>query len=268
MIVQLVYAFLIFLFPLALYSLALAYLNRSRRPVLVPGVWDAVGLLFGLSGFLLWTVPTFLTVLLTRAVGALPIGEALAAWEHAWLVWLIYYGLVAIVVLVMLALRRHKTLVYNVDPDRFADRLGAALAELGLDSVARGNRRVIAPAEAFTTTEVAPTAITADAGRLPALPALTAAPVKTLRAMPGGPRYAELIVDPFVAMRNVTLHWESYTPRVRREIESQLARTLADAVAPDNPAAGWFLSFSGLVFGAITLLAALFVTLVLFTRRS
>ena len=43
-------------------------------------------------------------------------------------------------------------MIYNVNTDLLDERLAAALASLGLDSVARSGRLVIAPAEAFTTT--------------------------------------------------------------------------------------------------------------------
>jgi len=58
--------FLIFLFPLALYCLVLAHVNRGRRPILVPGRWDCVGLLFGLSGLLARHLPMLLTRLFDR----------------------------------------------------------------------------------------------------------------------------------------------------------------------------------------------------------
>jgi hypothetical protein len=93
-------------------------------------------------------------------------------------------------------------------------------------------------------------------------------PAKTLNALPGGPRYAEVGVDPFAAFCHVTLHWESYTPALRREIEDRLAHELRDGAVPDvNPAAGWFMGFSGMIFGAITLLAAFFVVLFVFGRQ-
>ena len=44
---------LVFLFPLAFYILFLAYLNARQRATMVAGVWDFVGVLFALSGFLI-----------------------------------------------------------------------------------------------------------------------------------------------------------------------------------------------------------------------
>jgi hypothetical protein len=263
-----IYAFLIFLFPLALYCLILAYVNRSRRPVLVPGLWDCVGLLFALSGFLLWTVPTLLFELTDHLLGILPAGLDAVAWARAWLVWLGYYLAVAIGAALMLAVRRHKTVVYNLETELLGERLAVTLAELGLDSIRRGGRIIIAPAEAFSTPAAPPAHLEEAISTAPAtLHTAAEAPAKILNMPPGGPRYAELVIDPFPAFCHATLHWDSYTPALRREIEDRLARNLENAAAVENPAAGWFLGFSGLVFGAITLLAAFFVVLVVFARR-
>src|ERR1051325_5142693 len=42
-----------FLFPLSTYLLILGLVNRRRSPLMVPGTWDFVGVLFGASGFIL-----------------------------------------------------------------------------------------------------------------------------------------------------------------------------------------------------------------------
>lgn len=254
-----VLAILVFLFPLALYCLALAYLNRGPRPVLMPGIWDCIGLLFGLSGFLLWTMPTLLALSVVRIVYYLPGGDGpLTAGLWSRLIEAGYYTAVALGALLLLVLRRPKTAIYNVDTEHFGERLAIALADLGLDFIVESGRYVIAPAEAFA-------AVSADAISAMPLPPGTAA--KRLSAPPGGPRYAELRIDTFAAFCHVTLHWDRYSPQTRRDIESQLGRTLQHAGAPDNPAAGWFLGFSGLVFGTVTMAAILFVVLVYLHRR-
>src|SRR5436305_2403505 len=53
--------FAAFLFPVALYFLVLAMINRSPGPVVVSGVWDFVGVLAASSGFLLLGGPAVLT---------------------------------------------------------------------------------------------------------------------------------------------------------------------------------------------------------------
>ena len=92
------------------------------------------------------------------------------------------------------------------------------------------------------------------------------APLKTLHAMPGGSRYAELAIEPFRPFCNVTLRWDVCPPYLRSEVEQRLAIALEHATPTENPAAGWFLGFSGLVFGTITMLAGMFVVLVLWRR--
>jgi hypothetical protein len=253
------FAILVFLFPLALYCLALAYLNRGPRPVMIPGVWDCIGLLFGLSGFLLWTMPSLVAISAARIMYYLPgAADPLAAGLWSQLIQAGYYTAVAVGAVLLLILRRSNTAIYNVETEHFGERLAVALADLGLDSIVEAGRYVIAPAEAFT-------AVSADAISAMPLPPGTAA--KRLSAAPGGPRYVEVRIDTFAAFCHVTLHWDRYSPQMRRDIENQLGRTLQHAGAPDNPAAGWFLGFSGLVFGTVTMAAILFVVLIYLHRR-
>ncbi len=253
------FALLIFLFPLALYCLALAYLNRGPRPIVISGVWDCIGLLFGLSGFLLGTVPLLLTTLIVRIVDYLP-GSADPdnAQRWVWLTAAIYYTALAVGAVWLLAARRHKTVIYNVDIERFGERLTVALAELGLDALVESGRLIVAPAEAFT-------AISSNG--FSAAPLAGGVPPKRLSAPAGGPRHAELRIDTFALFCHVTLHWERYSSAIRHDIERQLGRALEHAAAPDNPAVGWFLGFSGLVFGTIIMFAILVVVMLYVNRR-
>ncbi len=245
---------LVFLFPLALYCLALAYINRSRRPVLVSGLWDCIALVFGLSGFLLWTVPGLIGTLTGHVIDLLPGGDLAATWN--WGIRIGYSTLLALVITLMLVVRRHKTAVYNVDTDRFGERLTIALANLGLDSINRSGRLIIAPAEAFST--VAAEAITADPARVASTKTLRAAGRPALRRTDRG-RVSHLL--PCHAALG------KLRAPLRREIERELPRTLADAVAVDNPAAGWFLGFSGLIFGTVIMFALLVTAFMLWRPR-
>src|SRR4051794_26698381 len=91
---------LAFLFPLAVYCLILAMLNRRLQPALVSGSWDLVGLLFAASGFLLIDGPALLAVFYHRNLNEIPgqgggpvvpatFGELWAFW---WSVWLVYFA--------------------------------------------------------------------------------------------------------------------------------------------------------------------------------
>lgn len=262
---QLLVSFLVFLFPLALYCLFLAYINRGRNPFVISGVWDSIGLAIALSGFLLYTLPrTILWPISVRVMEAMPGGDdPLLASSRALVLGITYYVLLMCTMAVLLLLRRHKTIIYNVETDVVRARLARVLAELGLDCVYQSGRLLIAPIEAFS---VAPPPEPDAFSSTPISLAQPQAPAKTLTAMPGGPRYAEVTLEPFRPLCNVTLRWDNYPAHLRREIEQRLAITLEGATAADNPAAGWFLGFSGLVFGTITMLAGMFIVLLLWRR--
>ena len=260
---QLLVSFLIFLFPLALYCLYLAYINRGRHPFVASGVWDTAGLLLALSGFLLYTLPrTILMPLTERLVDLLPgADDPLLTSSRALALGIAYYFFLVCAAGIMLVARRHRTVIYNVETEAVHDRLARVLAELRLDSVCLSGRYLIAPLDAFSI--VPPL----DTGAFSSNPVpADMPPNKVLRAMPGGPRYAELTIEPFRPFCNVSLHWTNYPPHLRRDIEQRLAVALEGATPADNPAAGWFLAFSGLVFGTITMLAGMFVVLLLWRR--
>ena len=77
-------------------------------------------------------------------------------------------------------------------------------------------------------------------------------------------QYAEVEVEPFPALCHVTLHWDQYTPQLRRDIEKELQTRLEYAVPDDNPATGWFLGVSGLIFGMMVTAMLTFMLVVLF----
>jgi hypothetical protein len=51
----------------------------------------------------------------------------------------------------------------------------------------------------------------------------------------------------------VTLHWEGEDATVRHDVEAELGRRLLETTAPDNPAAGWFLTAASCLFGVLLL---------------
>src|SRR5438105_7311042 len=113
---QLLVSFLVFLFPLALYCLFLAYINRGRHPFVVSGVWDSVGLVLALSGFLLYTLPrAILWPLSVLLVGSIPGGDdPLLAGTRGLVLGIAYYALPICAVGVLLLVRRHNTVLYTV----------------------------------------------------------------------------------------------------------------------------------------------------------
>ena len=249
---------LISLFPLAIYGLILAALNRRAVPLMVRGVWDFVGVLFAGSGMLLWAGPTMLVTLYERSITETPRSFE-AIWREWWLIWAGYYGLLLAGAGLLLWTRRHTTVIYNVNVDVLAQVFGMALQRLGFDFAQNPQRQfLIAPAKSLSPGD-AETGITTQPG----------SPTHGVAAEPGTslPVYSAAVeIDTFAAMCHATLHWFETAPRVRREIEDELRKNLAAARPLDNPASIWQLGVSLLLFGAM-FLGVLFCILTLLPRR-
>lgn len=244
-----IFAVLALLFPLGVYSLVLVALNRRSAPVLVRGAWDTIGLLFATSGFFLVTVPLLLSEFYFRTLGGAARDSFVDIWFRHWLVWLVYYLVLIAGSVYLILWRSHKTMIYNVDPDRFARLLPSLLAPTGL-AVSVQNRRVaIGPApqgnDRFDTEYMA--------GSPP--------------PSPPDHRHVELEVEPFPTLCHVTLHWDMGEPELRDQIEQELRQGLESALPDDNPAAGWILSVSGLLFGMLIMMIVAVFFLLISPRR-
>ena len=68
-------------------------------------------------------------------------------------------------------------------------------------------------------------------------------------------------------MCHVTLHWDNFGLEVRRQVEADLEKSLEGAAPLENPAAGWFLNISGMIFGSFFMLALAVVVVMVFVRR-
>jgi hypothetical protein len=242
-------ALLAFLIPVAMYSFVLATINRRPRPLMVDGVWDAVGLAFAVSGFFLVTVPMLLAELYLRVWMAEVGASIVNVWLQQWILWLVYFLLLISGAALMINWRTHKTVVYNVDPEQVPRALERTLAALGLSVSAYKERLVVAPALRAASAE--DTAF--SAALTPPAPD------------PDDHRRATLQIESFPSMSNVTLHWNDYTPATRRQIEAELDKFLDGAAPLENPAAGWFLTISGMVFGTLltivlTVVAVMFLS--------
>jgi hypothetical protein len=249
---------LIFLLPLSVYCLILALLNRRPGPVLVSGTWDVLGVLFGLSGFLLAGGPAVLSNLNGSWRAALRPGTAPAAgWYQPVMTALLvlYFLALAGGVLLLLWRRRGTTAVYNIEAARFDDVFGQVLDSLGLAWTRAGNRFYIRGGEA------SPAAPAAHAGELkpPASLAVQEEPRPYVDALPllaaALPEQAAVVeMDPFPLMRHVTLRWGRTEPALRQEVEGELARALSGVRTHYNPASGWLLSAASALFILIFLL--------------
>lgn len=266
----LVFGGLVFLFPVAAYCLFLAMINNRAQPTMVSGPWDFAGVLFATSGFLFLGGPTVLGAFHSRyrmalAQGHLPNPSSIFG-SSGWELWAVLWGLYFVIVLggaVLLLLRRRAvTVVYNIDAATLEHVLGLALSQLHLRGVRVGHRLFVSPAKDAAVREPGTEAIQAaprypEGGLAPALelsgdrPGAGTLVEKALEA-PAGKKPA-LYIEPFHAMRNVSLRWRAGNDTLRDDVEAELARELARISTEDNPVAGWFLTVASCLFGALFL---------------
>ncbi len=228
-------ALLAFLLPVGFYCLILASINRRGKPLIVSGVWDSLGLLFAVSGFFLATMPMLVSEFYVRTFILGDSGEFLILWLQHWILW-----------------RAHKAMIFNVDPELFPKALERTFANVGMAIRMRKQQRLILAPE--------------SRGESQQSMAITQAVPKAAVA-PEDSRYAELDIEIFPPMRHITLHWGNCAPEVRRQIENELEKCLESTAPLDNPAAGWFLNISGLIFGTLLMVVLAFVMLILISRR-
>jgi hypothetical protein len=224
--------FLVFFLPLSLYFFFLAALNRAPRAVMISGVWDVVGVLGALSGFLLVGGPAILSGLyeqwrMSWLLGSVSrLGELRGDW-NGWILLFAAYFIGVITFAAWFILQaRNRTSVYNVDAREFEQVLRRALDESSVVWKLEGQRN--------------------------------------LNLQTGSAQPATLRWQPFPALQHVSLNWENVSADQRDEIESRLEEILGLVRPPDNPAAGWFftcasmlLLFSVLTLGAIVALRLL-----------
>jgi hypothetical protein len=132
--------------PLAVYLMVMGtWVNRQGHPVAASGRWNLVGLLFGVSGFLLLGPPAWLAGLF-RYCGEIGYWTAYGS-----------YILILLAVATWLVRRQRHTLVlYNVEPNAFAEMLREVLEDSGLPfqatpgRVALENNHVVLDIESST----------------------------------------------------------------------------------------------------------------------
>jgi hypothetical protein len=269
---------LAFVLPLALYLLALGHLNRRRRPLLVSGTWDLIGLLAALSGFLLFGGPAVLSGLHERWRLFWLFGQADYGGDTGWFLWVILFGLYFVAVVggagYLFRQRRHLTCVYNVEPAVLELVLNEVCEQFGLEPVRSGNLLLFGlsldiPAARAPSPEgiQAPhhLPVPASSERLTTSPRPPApgAAVPTDELLGQG---AILEIDAFRLLRHVTLRWDPADSPLRPEIEAELARRLAHAPAPAHETGAW-MTLVGLTLLAGSLLGALFLMLRWFLHR-
>jgi hypothetical protein len=253
---------LAFVIPVTIYCFTLALANRGRRPVMVPGIWDCAGVLFAVSGFLIAGGPAVLTALyeqwrMSWLFGQTRFLQELGRSWHFWLsLWVAYWVLVVAGAGLLIYSRRKYTSIYNVEPAVFDERLAEVLDQQGLETMrAVRGRLLIYRRNGGESSLLESRAVLQHAlGAGPEI-AFGAGSKDRGETLAANCTWAELGVEPFEAMRHVTLRWIGGQRSLRHLIEGELARSLAEVQSVANPAGKWlmslasclgFLSFAGI----------------------
>jgi hypothetical protein len=189
------------LFPLAIYLSRLAALTRRQHPVPISGQWDFAGLLFGLSGFIVFGGGLVLSLLQSnfRFWMRGNLENLRVVWMQERVTWalIVICYLIVVVgsVVVTLLARRLSLVVYNVDPAAFERILTEVFDQLGRPVERQGKLWV------------------------------SGIPLFTLDTFEGG--------------HTVTLRWVAGDERLFEEVVRQLRAALATQETLDNPATRW-----------------------------
>jgi hypothetical protein len=197
--------FLAFFFPLAIYLLFLGFLNRRRHPLLIAGVWDGIGLIFGVSGFLLFAGPAALSTFSERLRQFWLFGDIPFTWaDRVWSLWLflalLYFLLVVGGVALYLWHQRPLTAIYNADAELIESAVSDICKEQGIKSTRSGNLFLFQEQNVI------------------------------------------LEVDRFPLLHHVTLRWEPAASPLRRLVEKELSRRLSRMLVEDRQLGGWLLT--------------------------
>jgi hypothetical protein len=256
--------FLAFVVPLGCYCLFLAFINKSRHPVVIAGSWDFAGILFAVSGFLLLGGPAALTGLHERWRMSWLLGETrflvgVGEQWHFWLsLWVLYFAVVIGGSAMLLWQRRKETSIYNIDPPAFDGVLGAVLERLGLEAFRDGPRRLLIQRSGLPSKEypAAPAFTQAKTSELQAASKSLLPASATLRER-AGPDPAkgsiELEVEIFPLMRHITLHWHGEEDPLCRDVVTELTKALREIHTYGNPVGGWLMSLAVCLFSLSSL---------------
>jgi hypothetical protein len=254
--------FLSFFFPLAIYLLLLGFINRRRHPLLVSGVWDGIGLIFGVSGFLLFAGPAILSSLNERwrlfwllGKGGVPFASGEGASQLWSFLSILYFVLVVGGVAFYFWRQRQLTAIFNADIAQVERALTDICEQLGINPVRSGDMFLFGLS----------TGLLADsAGHQEAV--LTGKQMSVATADSGLEQPAILEVDSFPLMRHVTLRWDPVDSPLRRTVEAKLSRQLSKLYSEESLLGGWLLTI-GFVLLSFDLAAAFFLILLdMFTR--
>lgn len=217
------------LLPLALYLLVVGRINRRAHPLIVPGVWDFIGVLVGVSGFLLFGC----RLILDRVADSIHLGwmvrsngyESLSRTQLGVILSALYFVVVVALVAVQFSRCRRSTSVYNVDPEQMQTALTEVFERLGMKPLRSGQTFFF---------------------RKPGTP--------IAEILTASMTTAVLEIDVFGSFRHVTLIWDSTTAGIRNEVESELEEVLTDSPTESGEVGFWF-TLSGLFLLGLALIA-------------
>jgi hypothetical protein len=257
---------LAFFLPLAIYCLVLGLINRRRHPLVISGVWDGIGLVFGASGFLLFAGPAVLSAVSERWRWFWLFGKGNAALpgpDGAWPFWIflsiLYFVLIVGGAAFYFRRQRCLTAVYNADVVQVEQALAEVCDRLGLHPARSGGLFVFGPSlggEPSEDRKGAEQALSYDRGSSGEM--TLAATIREQSAI--------LEVDSFPLMRHVTLRWDPVESPFRRILETELSRCLEEMPSEDNLLGSWLLML-GLLLLVFELAGAFVLILLHLTVR-
>jgi hypothetical protein len=265
------------LLPLAVYIFILAQLNRRPHPVIVSGAWDFAGVLFALSGFLLLGGP-FIMASLNQDWREFWIRSPLRSlqglseewWYLRLAVWGAYFLAIAGGSIWLLRGRSRTTSIYNVSPEALDQSLEKTLDRLQLVwRRTRGRIDIRQPVFAdgeIDSKEEQPTksdAGHASSGR-PAVLDPRLSPAASPRSYDPADSRTVVEIDPFPAMHHITLYWPDDGGALRKEVEAELAKVLAEVETPPNPAVIWLMSAATILLSTVTFALLMLILFVVF----
>jgi hypothetical protein len=214
--------------PVSFYLCWLASVNRRDHPTVVNGVWDFVGLVAALAGFLIVGGLLLLTIVQNdpRLFTGGDFQALRATWEVQWLAWVTvflgYLGLITLAVVWTVRGRSGWLSVYNVDLNSIATAIDDSLARTGVQATRSGN------------------------------------------LWHRGEPLVEVI--PFHGTSHATVCLRSNDHSLRAEIERHLRDHLSRAISPGNPASAWFSTLAGASVLAVVGFVALIAYTIFFLR--
>jgi hypothetical protein len=192
--------------PVAMYFLWLAFVTRRQQPTLLSGPWDFVGLVAGLSGFILFGGGLVLSLFQSnfRYWMRGNFESLRAAWGQEKVTWillaLLYLMMVIGWIALTIAARRRSLVIYNIEPSTFEATLAEVFDQINRPVERRGNLWIC------------------------------------------GVPLCEL--DRFVGGQTVTLRWLSDDRRLFQDVERLLREALRHVMAADNPTSRWLMASS------------------------